>query len=39
MAAEQGFDWSQYHLANCYLLGDGVKKDVDEALKWFRAAA
>jgi len=38
-AAEAGFDWGQYNLANMYLRGDGVAEDRAEALRWYRAAA
>ncbi len=37
-AAIQGYVPAQISLANCYLLGDGVKKDLDAALSWFEKA-
>ena len=30
---------SSFNLGACYLEGTGVRKDVDEAMKWFMKAA
>lgn len=38
-AAEKGDIWAQKLLARCYLRGSAVKKDVGEAVKWFKRAA
>ena len=38
-AAEQGYAWSQYRLAFCYLCGEGTEKDEAQAVKWFSRAA
>ena len=38
-AAEQGFAKAQFSLAGCYREGEGVAKDVVEAVKWYRQAA
>jgi TPR repeat protein len=37
--AEQGNSKAQYHLGLCYLLGYGVDKNVEEAVKWLEKAA
>lgn len=37
--AEQGNAEAQYNLGICYHEGEGVAKDVFEAVKWFRKAA
>ena len=37
--AEQGNSEAQYHLGLCYLLGYGVDKNVEEAVKWLEKAA
>jgi hypothetical protein len=37
--AEQGNAQAQYRLGNVYLYGQGVPKDNDEALRWYRKAA
>src|SRR5436190_6043121 len=37
--AEKGDSAAQADLGICYINGDGVKKDLQEALKWFRKAA
>jgi TPR repeat protein len=34
-AADLGDAWGMYHLAECYEKGDGVKKDLDNAFRWF----
>ena len=39
LAAEQGVWQAQGVLGRCYLHGQHVKPDVDEAVKWFRRAA
>jgi hypothetical protein len=38
-AAEQGDADAQFSLASCYLAGQGVAKNSQEAAKWLRAAA
>lgn len=38
-AAERGDPSAQNNLGLCYLNGDGVGKDQNEAVKWFRIAA
>ena len=37
-AAEQGDAWGMFHLGECYINGDGVKKDFDTAYLWFYKA-
>ena len=37
-AAEQGDAWGMFHLGECYINGDGVKKDIDAAYLWFYKA-
>lgn len=37
-AAEQGEAWGMFHLGECYINGDGVKKDFDAAYLWFYKA-
>jgi len=37
-AAEQGEAWGMFHLGECYINGDGVKKDFDTAYLWFYKA-
>ena len=37
-AAEQGEAWGMFHLGECYINGDGVKKDLDAAYLWFYKA-
>jgi len=37
-AAEQGDAWGMFHLGECYINGDGVKKDFDAAYLWFYKA-
>lgn len=39
MAAEQGFDTSQFNLGGMYIKGSGVQKDSTEAIKWLRKCA
>ena len=34
-AADQGDAWGMFHLGECYINGDGVKKDFDAAHLWF----
>jgi len=38
MAADLGNAEAQYQLGECYLLGDGVEMDDEEAIKWYRYA-
>ena len=38
-AAEGGVEEAQYALAQMYEHGDGVRQNVDEAVRWYRAAA
>ena len=38
-AADQGDAWGMFHLGECYINGDGVKKDFDAAFLWFCRAA
>ena len=38
-AAEKGDPESQYNLGVCYEDGDGVPRDAQEAVKWYRKAA
>lgn len=38
-AAEQGDAEAQKSLGNCYLSGNGVAKDAEEAVKWYSKAA
>ncbi|MCD8070178.1 MAG: hypothetical protein LUE08_02175 [Akkermansiaceae bacterium] len=38
-AAEQGNAEAQYRLGECYAEGEGVEKDVKEAVRWWRKAA
>lgn len=38
-AAQAGCVDSQYILANCYLRGEGVPKNEQEAIDWYRKAA
>ena len=37
--AQQGDAKAQFKLGNCYRMGEGVNKDVTEAVKWYRKAA
>ena len=37
--AEAGDAEAQYNLGECFLNGDGVAKDMAEAVKWWRKAA
>lgn len=37
-AAGQGDAWGMFHLGECYINGDGVKKDFDAAYLWFYKA-
>lgn len=39
LAAEQGDADGQFHLSNCYALGNGVPQDFAEGVKWCRLAA
>lgn len=38
-SAEQGDAKAQYNLGVCYYNGNGVEKDYQEAVKWYRKAA
>lgn len=38
-AAEKGSIFDQTMLGNCYEFGNGVTRDVNEAVKWYRKAA
>ena len=38
-AAEQGDAQAQYNLGVCYANGNGVEKNLSEAVKWWRKAA
>ena len=38
-AAMQGDPEAQYKLAECYYNGNGVRKDLSEAIKWYRKSA
>ena len=37
--ARNGNPDAQFHVAQCYEMGDGVDEDVDESLKWYEKAA
>ena len=37
--ANQGDVFAQYYLGSCYANGDGVEKDMLEAIEWYRKAA
>ena len=37
-ASDQGDAWGMFHLGECYINGDGVKKDFDAAYLWFYKA-
>lgn len=37
--AEQGNAEAQYSLGVCYRCGDGVEKNLEEAIKWYKKAA
>ena len=37
-AADQGDAWGMFHLGECYINGNGVKKDFDAAYLWFYKA-
>ena len=34
--AEQGDSDAQFNLGLCYFNGDGVEKDLEQAVNWFR---
>ena len=38
-SANQGNEFAQYRLGECYRLGHGVDKDVDAAKEWYQRAA
>lgn len=37
--ADAGESWSQYSLGNHYEMGKGVKKDLAQAIRWYRKSA
>lgn len=37
--ADAGESWSQYTLGNHYEMGSGVKKDLAQAIRWYRKSA
>lgn len=37
--ADAGESWSQYSLGNHYEMGSGVKKDLAQAIRWYRKSA
>ena len=37
-SAEEGNDWGMYNLADCYLDGEGVQEDQEQAIAWFQKA-
>ena len=37
-SAEEGYDWGMYNLAGCYLDGEGVQEDQEQAIAWFQKA-
>ena len=37
--AEQGDPEAQYYLALCYIDGDGLSKDINEAVRYYKLAA
>lgn len=37
-SAEQGSHWAQANMGECYMKGEGVPKDLLEALKWYLIA-
>ena len=39
MAADNGHAAAQYNCGNMYYNGEGVERDVEEALRWFDLAA
>jgi len=39
IACEMGNAWAQYRFALCYLRGNGVLKDLNEAFKYFKMSA
>src|SRR5260221_11485102 len=39
IAANQGVAKAQYALGECYVTGQGVRRDYAEAVKWVRKAA
>ncbi|MCH7544007.1 MAG: sel1 repeat family protein, partial [Proteobacteria bacterium] len=38
-AAEEGNPVAQFNLGHMYAKGEGIAKDEDEAVKWYREAA
>lgn len=38
-AAEKGYALAQFYLGLCYHNGEGVEKNLSEAVKWYRKAA
>ncbi len=39
MAAEQGYSGAQNNLGTCYLGGEGVEQNYEEAVRWYSLAA
>ncbi len=39
IAEREGLAWAQCNLGGCYYKGNGITKDVKEAVKWWRLAA
>ena len=37
-SAEEGCDWGMYNLADCYLDGEGVQEDQEQAIAWYQKA-
>ena len=37
-SAEKGYDWGMYNVACCYRDGEGVEKDGEKAIEWFKKA-
>ncbi|GAB6976556.1 hypothetical protein JCM15124A_14630 [Prevotella falsenii] len=31
--------WAMFYIGNCYKRGDGVEKNIDEAIRWYKKAA
>jgi TPR repeat protein len=38
-AAEADFPQAMYYVGNCYMNGDGLTKNAEQALKWYKLAA
>ena len=39
LSAEQGCDYAQFNLAECYEQGRGVEQDLEQAIHWYTLAA